>query len=143
MDVVAGPAQRGRHAEAGLAALRLILRGTFDRHPDLHIVLGRWGGMLLFRLDRADRLSDLAPHLERRVAEYFSTNVHIATSGMLTPRLLRHALDHTSVDRILLSGDCPFHRLGAPALTDFLHTLPDQEDRRKIAHANAESLFGL
>jgi predicted TIM-barrel fold metal-dependent hydrolase len=33
----------GWHAEAGLAALRLIARGTFDRHPDLQIVLGHWG----------------------------------------------------------------------------------------------------
>jgi len=29
----------GWHLEAALAALRLIVRGTFDRHPDLQIVL--------------------------------------------------------------------------------------------------------
>ena len=133
----------GWHIEAGLAALRLIVRGTFDRHPDLQIVLGHWGELLLFWLDRVDSLSTVATHLQRRVADYFQTNIHIATSGMLTPRLLRHALDFTSADRILLSGDYPFHRLDAATLTDFLHTLPDAEDRRKIAHANAESLYGL
>jgi predicted TIM-barrel fold metal-dependent hydrolase len=42
----------GWHIEAGIAALRLIVRGTFDRHPDLQIVLGHWGEMLLFALDR-------------------------------------------------------------------------------------------
>jgi predicted TIM-barrel fold metal-dependent hydrolase len=62
---------------------------------------------------------------------------------MLTPRLLRHALDYTSVDRILLSGDYPFHRLDAATITDFLHTLPDGGDRQKIAHVNAEALYGL
>jgi len=133
----------GWHIEAGLAALRLIVRGTFDRHPDLQIVLGHWGEMLLFALDRIDGLSNIATHLERRVAEYFATNIHIATSGMLTPRLLRHALDYTSVDRILLSGDYPFHRLDVATITDFLHTLPDGEDRQKIAHVNAEALYGL
>jgi predicted TIM-barrel fold metal-dependent hydrolase len=133
----------GWHIEAGLAALRLIVRGTFDRHPDLQIVLGHWGEMLLFALDRIDSLSNIATHLERRVAEYFATNVHIATSGMLTPRLLRHALDYTSADRILLSGDYPFHRLDAATIAGFLQTLPDREDQRKIAHANAESLYGL
>lgn len=133
----------GWHIEAGLAALRLILRGTFDRHPDLQIVLGHWGEMLLFALDRIDSLSHIATHLERRVADYFATNIHIATSGMLTPRLLRQALDYTSVDRILLSGDYPFHRLDAATLTNFLHTLPDHDDQRKIAHANAEALYGL
>jgi hypothetical protein len=133
----------GWHIEAGLAALRLIVRGTFDRHPDLQIVLGHWGEMLLFALDRVDSLSNVAPHLERRVADYFATNIHIATSGMLTPRLLRHALDYTSADRILFSGDYPFHRLEAAAVTDFLHTLPDREDHEKIAHGNAEALYGL
>ena len=133
----------GWHIEAGLGALRLIVRGAFDRHPDLQIVLGHWGEMLLFALDRIDSLSNVATHLERRVAEYFATNVHVATSGMLTPRLLRHALDFTSVDRILLSGDYPFHRLDAATVTEFLQTLPDGEDQQKIAHANAEVLYGL
>lgn len=133
----------GWHIEAGLAALRLILRGTFDRHPKLQIVLGHWGEMLLFALDRIDSLSHVATDLDRRVAEYFRTNIHIATSGMLTPRLLRHALDFTSVDRILLSGDYPFHRLDAEAVTEFLQTLPDPADQHKISYANAESLYGL
>ena len=131
----------GWHIEAGTAALRLILRGTFDRHPDLQIVLGHWGEMLLFALDRIDSLSNVATHLERRVADYFRSNIHIATSGMLTPRLLSHALDFVSVDRILLSGDYPFRRLAT--VTGFLGTLPDGEDQEKIAHANAEVLYGL
>ncbi len=133
----------GWHIEAGTAALRLILRGTFDRHPDLQIVLGHWGEMLLFALDRIDSLSNVATHLERRVAEYFATSIHVATSGMPTPRLLRHALDFTTVDRILLSGDYPFHRLDAATITDFLQTLPDRHDQQKIAHVNAEVLYGL
>lgn len=133
----------GWHIEAGLAALRLILSGAFDRHPDLQIVLGHWGEMLLFALDRADSLSSVATQLDRRVSEYFATNVHIATSGMLTARLLRHALDFTSIDRIMLSGDYPFHRLDAAEITAFLQALPDPEDQRKLACANAESLYGI
>ncbi len=119
------------------------MRGTFDRHPDLEIVLGHWGEMLLFWLDRIDTLSSVATHLERRVAEYFPTNIHIATSGMLSPRLLRHALDCTTVDRVLLSGDYPFHRLDPETITDFLQTLRDRDDQHKIAHTNAEALYGL
>jgi hypothetical protein len=45
----------GWHLDAGLSALRLILRGTFDRYPGLQLVLGHWGEMLLFWMDRADR----------------------------------------------------------------------------------------
>jgi uncharacterized protein len=132
----------GWHVEAGLAALRLIVRGTFDRHPDLQIVLGHWGEMLLFALDRADSLSHVAP-LERRVADYVRTNVHITTSGMLTPRLLRHALDFTTIDRIVLSGDYPFHLMDAATTEAFLNTLPDPEDRNRLAYANAQSLYRL
>jgi predicted TIM-barrel fold metal-dependent hydrolase len=133
----------GWHHEAGLAALRLMLRGTFDRHPDLQIVLGHWGEMLLFALDRADSLSNVATGLDRRVAEYVADHVHIATSAMLVPRLLRHALDYTSVERILLSGDYPFHQLSADDITGFLGTLADPADRQKVAATNAESLYGL
>lgn len=133
----------GWHVEAGLAALRLILRGTFDRHPELQIVLGHWGEMLLFWLDRIDSLSNVATQLDRHVGEYLQTNVHIATSGMLSPRLLRHALDFTSVDRILLSTDYPFHKVSSAGVTTFLAELSSTDERRKIAHANAEALYRL
>jgi predicted TIM-barrel fold metal-dependent hydrolase len=133
----------GWHIEAGTAALRLILRGTFDRHPDLQIVLGHWGEMLLFSLDRIDGLSNVATHLERRVADYVRDNVHIATSGMLTPHLLRHALAVTTIDRIVLSGDYPFHRTDTNAIATFLSTLPDPSDQEKVAHHNAATLFNL
>ena len=133
----------GWHIEAAIAALRLIVRGTFDRHPDLQIVLGHWGELLLFWLDRIDGISNVATHLERRVADYFQSNVHITCSGMLSPRLLSHALDFTSIDRILLSGDYPFGQFEAAGITEFLATLPDQQGRHKVAHLNAEALYGL
>ncbi len=42
----------GWHLDTGLAALRLILSGAFDRHPGLRIVLGHWGEMLLFWMEK-------------------------------------------------------------------------------------------
>jgi uncharacterized protein len=133
----------GWHMDAGLAALRLILRGTFDRHPDLQLVLGHWGEMLLFWMDRADSLSGIAKHLERRVADYITTNIHVTSSGMLQERLLRHALDFTSPDRVLFSTDYPFHRPDATAVGRFFDAIPDPADRSKIASGNATALFGL
>jgi uncharacterized protein len=38
-------------------------------------LLGHWGEMLLFWMDRADSLSGIAKHLERRVSGYITTNV--------------------------------------------------------------------
>jgi predicted TIM-barrel fold metal-dependent hydrolase len=89
-DLVLATFGWGWHLDAALAALRLIIRGTFDRHPELQIVLGHWGEMLLFWLDRADSLSRVAG-LQRSVSEYIRTNFHITASGMLNPALLHHA----------------------------------------------------
>jgi uncharacterized protein len=133
----------GWHMEAGLSALRLILAGTFDRHPGLQLVLGHWGEMLLFWMDRADSLSGVAPHLERRVSEYVTGNIHITSSGMLQERLVRHALDFTSADRVLFSTDYPFHQPDATAVGQFFDGIPDPADRAKIACGNAEVLFRL
>jgi len=132
----------GWHMDAGLSALRLILRGTFDRHPDLQLVLGHWGEMLLFWMDRADSLSRIA-HLERRVSDYITTNIHITSSGMLQERLLHHTLDFTSPDRVLFSTDYPFHRPDAAEVEHFFDAIPDPADRSKIASGNAEALFRL
>ncbi|MFG2794432.1 amidohydrolase family protein [Streptomyces sp. NPDC048419] len=133
----------GWHMEAGLSALRLILRGTFDRHPELQLVLGHWGEMLLFWMDRVDSLSHVAKHLERRVSDYIKTNIHITSSGMLHERLLRHALDFTSADRVLFSTDYPFHQPDAAAVAHFFDAIPNAADRAKIASGNAETLFRL
>jgi uncharacterized protein len=133
----------GWHMDAGLAALRLILRGTFDRHPDLQLVLGHWGEMLLFWMDRVDSLSAIAKHLERRVSDYIATNIYITSSGMLQERLLRHALDFTGAGRVLFSTDYPFHRPGAAAVGQFLDAIPDASDRSQIASGNATALFRL
>lgn len=133
----------GWHMDTGLSALRLILRGTFDRHPDLQLVLGHWGEMLLFWTDRADSLSGVAKHLQRRVADYIKTNIHITSSGMLHERLLRHTLDFTSAGQVLFSTDYPFHQPGAAAVGQFFDAIPDPADRSKIASGNAEALFHL
>jgi predicted TIM-barrel fold metal-dependent hydrolase len=103
-------------------------------------VLGHWGELLLHAVERADSLSC---GLGRGVAQVLRENVHITTSGMLTPRLLRHTLELTTVDRVLLSGDYPAHRLDPWSTAAFLDLLPGRADREKIAHANAEALFGI
>ena len=133
----------GWHMDAGLSALRLILRGTFDRHPGLQLVLGHWGEMLLFWTDRADSLSGVARHLQRRVSDYITGNIHITSSGMLQERLLRHTLDFTSADRVLFSTDYPFHQPSAAAVRQFFDAVPDPADGSKVASGNAEALFHL
>jgi predicted TIM-barrel fold metal-dependent hydrolase len=99
--------------------------------------------MLLFWMDRADSLSGVAKHLERRVSDYITTNIHITSSGMLQERLLRHTLDFTSVDQVLFSTDYPFHQPDAAAIKLFFDAITNPSDRTKIAAGNAEALFRL
>ncbi|GAB2574090.1 amidohydrolase family protein [Microlunatus antarcticus] len=132
----------GWHLEAALAALRLIVRGTFDRHPDLQLVLGHWGELLLFWRDRTDSLSRVAG-LERKVSDYVRTNVHVTASGMLSPALLHHALEVTTPDRLLFSTDYPFQRPTRDDIATFLGELPTEADRVAFTSGNARALFGL
>jgi uncharacterized protein len=41
----------GWHFETGVQFIRLILAGVFDCHPDLQIILGHWGEVVLFYLE--------------------------------------------------------------------------------------------
>lgn len=132
----------GWHVDAATAALRLILRGTFDRHPNLRVVLGHWGEMLLFWLDRADGLARIAG-LPRPVRDYVRSNFYVTTSGMLNPALLRHALSVTTIDRLIFSTDYPFQHPTREEIDSFLGQFPSEQDRRKFASANAASLYKL
>ncbi|MFD7920004.1 amidohydrolase family protein [Streptomyces sp. NPDC059740] len=132
----------GWHLEAALAALRLIARGTFDRHPDLQIVLGHWGELLLFWSDRTDSLARIAG-LEQKTSDYLRTNVHITSSGMLSPALLHHALEVTTVDRLLFSTDYPFQRPGRTEIRQFLTEFGTEEERHKFTSGNARKLFRI
>ena len=132
----------GWHLDAATAALRLILRGVFERHPDLQVVLGHWGEMLLFWLDRTDSLSRLAG-LQRSVSECIRSNFFITSSGMLNPVLLRHARSVTSADRLIFSTDYPFEQPTRSQIDSFLGQFSADAERRMFSSANAASLFGL
>ncbi|MCZ2811942.1 amidohydrolase family protein [Modestobacter sp. VKM Ac-2979] len=156
-SMILGTGGWGWHAEAGLATLRLILSGTFDRHPDLQVVLGHWGEMLVPFADRADLLSGAARHLERRVLDYITGNVHVTAGGVFSHRMLRQAVDVLGADRVMFGQDDPYGRTTGTAGEDsrgrfsgsngariFVQTAPlSPEDRTKLAHANAERLFRL
>jgi predicted TIM-barrel fold metal-dependent hydrolase len=132
----------GWHMDTATAALRLIVRGTFDRHPDLQIVLGHWGEMLPFWLDRADSLSRVAG-LERKVSDYIRSNFYITASGMLNPAMLRHIMSVTTGDRLIFSTDYPFQHLTAQEIAAFEENFGSPADRDAFMSGNAASLFGI
>ncbi|CAN5335425.1 amidohydrolase family protein [soil metagenome] len=132
----------GWHLEAATAALRLIVRGTFDRHPDLQVVLGHWGEMLPFWVDRADGLSRVAG-LQKKVSEYIRSNFHITASGMLNPALLRHVMSVTTIDRLMFSTDYPFQQPTSDEMIAFANNFDSDADRHSFMGGNAATLFGI
>jgi predicted TIM-barrel fold metal-dependent hydrolase len=133
----------GWHAEQGLHTLRLIATGVFDRFPKLRIVIGHMGEMIPFFLARIDAaVTPFAKGLQRSVADYFHSNVHITTSGIFTAPPLHLALEVVGADRIMFSVDYPYSsNEQGRAFLEKLSLSP--ADFEKITHGNAERLLKI
>jgi len=133
----------GWHAECGLHVLRMVLAGTFDRHPDLQVIVGHMGENLPFSLARADEwLTPRAGKLSGSVAEIVRRQVYITIGGYTTVAPLLCALMVFGADRIMFSVDYPFSNNASTAR--FLDEAPlSPADRDKIAHRNARRLLKL
>lgn len=105
-------------------------------------MLGHWGEMLLFWLDRADSIARVAG-LPRAVSDYVRSNVYVTASGMLNPALLQHALSVTTADRMIFSTDYPFQHPTSEQITQFCANFDSDADREKFRSGNAAALFGL
>ena len=144
LDDMFATAGIGWHYETGVQALRLVLSGVFDLFPDLQVILGHWGEVVLFFLDRIDLLSREARQatgLQRPISAYFKTNISVTPSGVFSQRYLHWAREVLGIERILFSTDYPYHLEHDGGARRFLEEadLSDVE-RRAIAHANWERM---
>jgi predicted TIM-barrel fold metal-dependent hydrolase len=131
----------GWHYEAGVQFVRLILAGVFDRFPNLQIILGHWGEVVLFYIERLKSLARVAK-LERPVEEYFQRNLYVTSSGMWNQIYLQRALEIVGQERILFSTDYPYqYRSGQPGRSFLLATDLPQDAREAFAHGNWERLM--
>jgi hypothetical protein len=130
----------GWHYEAGIQFVRLILAGVFDRFPNLQIILGHWGEVVLFYLERLKSLARVAK-LERPVEEYFQRNLYVTPSGMWTQTYLQRALEIVGQERILFSTDYPYqYRPGQPGRSFLLDANLSQEAKEAFAYGNWDRL---
>jgi uncharacterized protein len=130
----------GWHYETGVQALRLILSGVFDRLPDLQLILGHWGEVILFYLDRIDMLSQPAG-LHRTVSDYVAAHFSVTPSGMFSDRYLRWAMETLGAERIMFATDYPFQIAPGDAARRFLADADlSQADRHAIASGNWERM---
>jgi predicted TIM-barrel fold metal-dependent hydrolase len=131
----------GWHAEAGLHALRMVVTGVFDRHPELRMILGHCGEMVPFMLARIDQMLRV-DGLASRPSDYFARNVWVTTSGLFSIPPVMCTIGVLGIDRVLFSVDYPFGSNAAGRA--LLDTLPlSRDDKAKIAGGNAERVLGL
>jgi predicted TIM-barrel fold metal-dependent hydrolase len=133
----------GWHSEVAIHVLRMVLAGTFDRHPKLKIIIGHMGEMLPVMLARIDAVSALeTDHLKRSISRTILDQVWITTSGIFTEPPLLPALLTFGIDRIMFSVDYPY----APNAKgrEFLNRISlSPADMVKLSHENADRLLKL
>ena len=140
LDVMFANSGLGWHYETGVQIIRLILAGTFDRFPDLQVITGHWGEVVLFYLERVAGL-EKAAKLQRSMTEYVRQNLHVTPSGMFSARYLRWSIEVMGIERIMFSSDYPYRFApdgGARAFLDQAELEPQAKAR--IAHGNWEAL---
>ena len=133
--------------ETAVHALRLMGSGLFDEHPKLAIVLGHMGEGLPFSMWRVDNCNAWVEDrhnypAKRRIADYFSENFYITTSGNFRTQALINAILEIGADRIMFSTDWPFENIDHAAIW-FDYATISENDRLKIGRTNAAKLFKL
>ena len=132
----------GWHLDSGIAIVRLIASGIFDKLPGLKLISGHWGELVPFFLNRLDDQLSKTLKLERKISDYYKSNIYITPSGLFSEAQLKYVIDELGTDKIVYSGDYPY--LIDKHTRQFLESAPiSQEAKEKIGYQNAEKLLGL
>lgn len=144
---LAGPLW-GFTMETATAAIRMILSGVFEAHPNLKMILGHMGEGLPYLLNRlsetASRVEKVAklPNAKTWFRDLFCKHFWITTSADFSTPALWCAMLEMGVDRLIFSIDWPF--VGNKPGVEWMDGLAvSAEDKHKILHGNAERLLKL
>jgi aminocarboxymuconate-semialdehyde decarboxylase len=124
---------------------RMILKGMFEKYPNLRLCLSHGGGLLAFNIWRLDHSYNLRPDLNQSVPHkpseylkklYFDSIVHSAAA-------LHYLIQIVGADRVVMGTDYPM------AMGDFEPvrkidslSLTDQE-RSQVLGVNAARALNL
>ena len=128
--------------EAGTQAVRLILSGVFDKHPNLKILLGHFGEAIPFWMPRIHESLSRSGGKKVDFAGIFRENFWITTSGFFSDTALRCCLEAIGPDRILFAVDWPY--ADNTKGVDWLKNFPLEDNvKAGIFSGNAETLLEL
>ena len=130
----------GWHYESGVQFLRLALSGALDRFPDLPVLLGHWGEVILFYLDRLDSFAARA-NLPLSFSEYARRHVYATAGGLYSERYLNWAAEVLGVERLLFGSDYPYRPGPDGGVAAYLARCGlNLEDQTRVASGNWEAL---
>jgi len=125
--------------------VRLVMNGTFDRHPNLKIIVGHLGEYIPFILDRLDNRLTCYPEFSIKMQHKFSYYVHngnilVTTSGNTSVEAFECAMKVFGIDNIMFGSDYGSEDFAEQ--TNFVKNLPiSLEDKNKVWGGNFERIF--
>jgi aminocarboxymuconate-semialdehyde decarboxylase len=127
------------------AILRMIFAGTFERHPDLEVILAHAGSLLPLLTGRVDReyarnALPCALAEGRRPSDYVRRLYTDTIAG--SPGALKLAIELLGADRVCLGSDYPFGNQQQALKLVHAASLPG-EIASAVCGTNAAKLFGL
>ena len=129
----------GRVMEVSVAAMRLVLSGTMERHPTLKLVMSHTGGALPYqsgRMDKNTKAAKLPKPASTYLKRMFTDTVSPHAAGM------RFAIDYYGIDNVMYGTDYPcWEPAACLALLDTLGL--DEGQQQKLYHDNARRILGL
>ncbi len=133
----------GYTVEAATQAIRLVLSGVFEAHPNLKIILGHMGETLPFQLWRIDSALARPGQKSLSFRDVFTKNFWVTTSGFFSNPALLCTMMELGADRVLFAVDWPFVPASRPAVA-WLEGAPiSPDDREKIFGGNVAKLLRL
>lgn len=133
----------GWHVDVGVHFLHLVATGVFDRHPNLQMILGHWGELLPYYVDRFDTaMPGEFLGLEHETSYYVRNNSYVTSSGLQSLECMNLCKNVMGPERLMFSADFPFASFeGTDKLLNNPYFTP--EEIELFAHGNAERLMGL
>jgi 2,3-dihydroxybenzoate decarboxylase len=130
----------GFTVETATTAIRMVLSGVFEKHPNLKCILGHLGEGIPFLMARMDEA--LSRGSKVRFRETFSSHFSVTTSGFFSNPALLCTMQELGMDRILFSIDWPFVKNTTGM--EWLKTVPlCEEDKIKLMNGNAKRLLKI
>ena len=119
---------------------RMILKGMFERYPNLRLCLSHGGGLLAFNIWRLDHSYGLRPELKKIISRkpseylrqlYFDTIVHSVAA-------LQYLVEVVGADRVVVGTDYPMAMGDFDSVDKIMQLQLSDGDRADIVGGNAK-----